>query len=368
MKLTEGIGTWQAWFKPDLWMRRLRPHSLPLATIPLWLAAARPYITELCPQRSERSCASIFPCWSPARRPRRPPGLRAFRPVADRHRRAERTRAAWSGRWQRPYALFRDRDAWLSPARRIEILARAAALMQQRREALGRSRPPAKAESRWSIRSSRPIGRSTACGFASSSLRTQAGEEIPMGLNAASAGPAGLHAARADRRRRGVQRVQSPVEHDRPSGRARRWPPAARSSSSRRKRRPCRAIVSWAILREAGLPDAWCQAAGDGRRQLGPGTGLPTAASAFFSFIGSGAVGWMLRSHLAPGARCSLEHGGVAPVVVAADADLDAATPLLVKGGFYHAGQVCVSVQRIFAARPIAAGRWPNGWPSRPRR
>ena len=38
----------------------------------------------------------------------------------------------------------------------------------------------------------------------------------------------------------------------------------------------------------------------------------------------------------------------------------NAALPLLVKGGFYHAGQVCVSVQRVFADRRIArslAGR-----------
>ena len=30
------------------------------------------------------------------------------------------------------------------------------------------------------------------------------------------------------------------------------------------------------------------------------------------------------------------------------------ALPKLVKGGFYHAGQVCVSVQRVFAHRSIA--------------
>lgn len=44
----------------------------------------------------------------------------------------------------------------------------------------------------------------------------------------------------------------------------------------------------------------------------------------------------------------------MAPVVVAADADFAAMVPLLVKGGFYHAGQVCVSVQRVFAVRQIA--------------
>ena len=62
----------------------------------------------------------------------------------------------------------------------------------------------------------------------------------------------------------------------------------------------------------------------------------------------------MLRSKLAPGARCALEHGGAAPVIVAEDADIDDAIPKLLKGGFYHAGQVCVSVQRIFAHHSVA--------------
>ena len=49
-----------------------------------------------------------------------------------------------------------------------------------------------------------------------------------------------------------------------------------------------------------------------------------------------------------------MEHGGVAPVIVAADADIDDALPLLAKGGLYHAGQVCVSVQRVFAHEDVA--------------
>jgi len=57
---------------------------------------------------------------------------------------------------------------------------------------------------------------------------------------------------------------------------------------------------------------------------------------------------------LAPGARCALEHGGVAPVIVTEDADIDAAVLGLAKGSFYHAGQVCVSVQRIYAHKSIA--------------
>lgn len=80
----------------------------------------------------------------------------------------------------------------------------------------------------------------------------------------------------------------------------------------------------------------------------------------FFTFIGSAKVGWYLRSKLAPGTRCALEHGGAAPVIVERDTDIDAMIPLLAKGGLYHAGQVCVSVQRVFVHEDIAdevAGR-----------
>ena len=109
----------------------------------------------------------------------------------------------------------------------------------------------------------------------------------------------------------------------------------------------CQAFVN--ILHEAGLPEAWCRFVV---------CDIPTAEKlvtdpriGFFSFIGSAKVGWMLRSKLAPGTRCALEHGGAAPVIIEESADIDAMIPSLLKGGFYHSGQVCVSVQRIFAPR-----------------
>jgi acyl-CoA reductase-like NAD-dependent aldehyde dehydrogenase len=78
----------------------------------------------------------------------------------------------------------------------------------------------------------------------------------------------------------------------------------------------------------------------------------------FFSFIGSAAVGWYLKSKLAPGVRCALEHGGIAPVIIDKNLteknDLHHATRALCKGAFYHAGQVCVSVQRIFVHDSMA--------------
>jgi acyl-CoA reductase-like NAD-dependent aldehyde dehydrogenase len=65
-------------------------------------------------------------------------------------------------------------------------------------------------------------------------------------------------------------------------------------------------------------------------------------------------VGWYLRSKLSPGTRCALEHGGAAPVILAEDADQALALASILKGGFYHAGQVCVSVQRIFVPESMA--------------
>lgn len=115
---------------------------------------------------------------------------------------------------------------------------------------------------------------------------------------------------------------------------------------------PLSALKFGEIAKEAGLPEGWCQVL-----VCDNGVAGELAKSRdidFFSFIGNAGVGWSLRSGLGPGVRCALEHGGAAPVVVDASADLDLAVPLLLKGGFYHAGQVCVSVQRVFAHESIA--------------
>ncbi len=61
----------------------------------------------------------------------------------------------------------------------------------------------------------------------------------------------------------------------------------------------CKCFVS--ILQEAGLPEAWCRFApcsNDIAERMGT-----DPRTAFFSFIGSAKIGWMLRSKLAPGTR-----------------------------------------------------------------
>lgn len=105
-------------------------------------------------------------------------------------------------------------------------------------------------------------------------------------------------------------------------------------------------------LRDAGLPPEWCRMIvcdHDTTEEV-----VRDSRLAYFSFIGSAEVGWKLRSKLAPGVTSALEHGGAAPVILHEDADLEDALPLIAKGGFYHAGQVCVSVQRVYAHQSLA--------------
>ena len=105
------------------------------------------------------------------------------------------------------------------------------------------------------------------------------------------------------------------------------------------------------ILYEAGLPKQFAQVVVCDR--VAAENLVKSPKISFLSFIGSGAVGWHLNSVVAPGTRVALEHGGVAPVIVEKDADINELIPALLKGGFYHAGQVCVSVQRVFVHESI---------------
>mgnify|MGYP002525174027 CR=1 FL=1 len=100
------------------------------------------------------------------------------------------------------------------------------------------------------------------------------------------------------------------------------------------------------LIKQAGLPDGWVQVALTNRENSEK---LVTDSRVgFFSFIGSAKVGWYLKSKLAPGTRCALEHGGVAPLIFDEYADEQGFINGVVKASMYHSGQVCVSVQRVY--------------------
>jgi acyl-CoA reductase-like NAD-dependent aldehyde dehydrogenase len=248
------------------------------------------------------------------------------------------------------YDIFRNKETWLSPSERIAILAKTAEIMSGRAEelAIEAAREGGKPLVDSRVEVARAIDGVRNC---VECLRTDSGREIPMNLNAASS-----HRLAMTRREPigvvvAVSAFNHPVNlivHQVGPALAAGCPVIVKPAEDA----PLSAFRFAEILKEAGLPEEFCQVVVvDG---LDVATQLVTDERVgFFSFIGSAKVGWMLRSKLAPGTRCALEHGGAAPVIIAADADLDDTLPLLAKGGFYHAGQVCVSVQRVFAHSSI---------------
>lgn len=70
------------------------------------------------------------------------------------------------------------------------------------------------------------------------------------------------------------------------------------------------------------------------------------------SFTGSVGVGWYLKG-LDPRKHVTLELGGNAGVIVHGDADLDLAAARIAFGGYYQAGQSCISVQRVLVQEQI---------------
>jgi acyl-CoA reductase-like NAD-dependent aldehyde dehydrogenase len=70
------------------------------------------------------------------------------------------------------------------------------------------------------------------------------------------------------------------------------------------------------------------------------------------SFTGSADIGWYLKG-LDPKKRVTLELGGNAGVIVHSDADLDLAAQRIAFGGYYQAGQSCISVQRVYVQSEV---------------
>ena len=247
--------------------------------------------------------------------------------------------------------LYRDKKSWLPLSERLAILEKAAVIMQDEfnQLAVEAAREGGKPLIDSEIEVNRAIEGVKLC---VETMRNKRGELVPMRITPASSHkvafttpePIGVVVA--------VSAFNHPLNlivHQVGPAVAAGCPVIVKPAS----KTPISCFNFVDILRRAGLPDKWCQAMVIGDSTLA--TRLVTDSRvAFLSFIGSSRVGWMLRSKLAPGTRCALEHGGVAPVIMAEDADIDMAVPKLLKGGFYHAGQVCVSVQRVFAHKTSA--------------
>ena len=115
---------------------------------------------------------------------------------------------------------------------------------------------------------------------------------------------------------------------------------------------PISALKLAAVLNEAGLPEGWLSVI------PGPGGEVGNAIvehelTAAITFTGSAKVGWDIRSRV-PHKKVNLELGSNAPLIVNDDGDWETAADKAQIHAFSHAGQSCISIQRILVHEAVA--------------
>lgn len=245
---------------------------------------------------------------------------------------------------------FRNRDTWLKPYERMAILKETARLLSLKKEAFTVliAREGGKPYTDAAVEVVRAID---GLNDAAEELRNFSGKEVAMGLTAASVDrwafttrePIGIVAA--------ISAFNHPLNlivHQVAPAIAVGCPVIIKPAPTT----PLCCLELIKLFREAGLSEHWCQTFVTDDNALAEQLATDKRVG-FLSFIGSSKVGWYLRSKLPPGTRCALEHGGAAPAIVDKSASIYKTAEALTKGGYYHAGQVCVSVQRIFVHQDI---------------
>jgi len=113
---------------------------------------------------------------------------------------------------------------------------------------------------------------------------------------------------------------------------------------------PITALVLGEIIRKSGYPDGGVNVVPAGYQDAEPM--LLDERVRMLTFTGSPAIGWELKKK-ANQKKITLELGGNAAVIVEPDTDLEFAVPRIVTGAFSYAGQICISIQRIFLHEKI---------------
>ncbi|MEC0301300.1 aldehyde dehydrogenase family protein [Peribacillus frigoritolerans] len=114
---------------------------------------------------------------------------------------------------------------------------------------------------------------------------------------------------------------------------------------------PICAIKLASLLEEAGLPKDRLQVMTGNGAEVGEWL-LDNQDISMFTFTGSPRVGELIRSK-AGLRKVSLELGNNSATIVHKDSDLEKATTLVSQKSFNNAGQVCISVQRIYVHNDI---------------
>jgi acyl-CoA reductase-like NAD-dependent aldehyde dehydrogenase len=239
----------------------------------------------------------------------------------------------------------------MTRAGRASILLRAHALLAERKELFART---IASESGKPLREARTeVERAlSTLFFSAEEAHRLAGEEVPMDAAPAGAGRMAMFI----RQPLGVIAAITPFNFPLNLSMHKIAPALAAGNTVIHKpasATPVTALLLGRLFLDAGLPPG----------ALNVVTGPGGAAGDFLvehpdirmvTFTGSAEVGLRIRSR-AGMKRVTLELGNNSAVIVCADADLDDAVSRCVPGAYANSGQVCISVQRIFAEQPVHA-------------
>jgi acyl-CoA reductase-like NAD-dependent aldehyde dehydrogenase len=111
-------------------------------------------------------------------------------------------------------------------------------------------------------------------------------------------------------------------------------------------------LLARMLIDECGLPAEWLSVVTGGGSSVGNAL-VDHPDVALLTFTGSPDVGWGIRAR-APRKRVGLELGNNAPIIIEPDGDWKTAAAKIRVAGFSHAGQSCISTQRILVHESIA--------------
>ena len=244
-------------------------------------------------------------------------------------------------------ALRRDDFA---RADRVRVLEQAAAALNDRRElfaeaiALEAAKPLKTAR----VEAARAV---ETFAFAAAEARRFAGDVVPMDASTVGAGktaftlrvPVGVVAA--------ISPFNFPlnlVAHKVAPALAAGCPVVLKPASQT----PVSALLLAELLDGLGVPAGWLNVVTGSGSTVGDALATHDDV-AYVTFTGSSEVGWALAGK-APRTKVRLELGSTSPLIVDSPGDWQQAASKAVIGGFSHAGQSCISTQRIYVHEDIA--------------
>ncbi len=246
---------------------------------------------------------------------------------------------------QRAASVMRE----MSRAERAAILLRAHALLAERKETFARTISSESGKPLREARAEAERALSTLF-FSAEEAHRLAGEEVPMDAAPAGAGRMAMFI----REPLGVIAAITPFNFPLNLSMHKIGPALAAGNAVIHKpasATPVTALLLARLFLDAGLPPGALNVV------TGPGGSIGDFLVEhpdirMITFTGSAEVGLRIRSR-AGMKRVTLELGNNSAVIVCADADLDGAVARCVPGAYANSGQVCISVQRIFAEESI---------------